>query len=403
MLAVRAAALGTAEVLLMQWRFAKLLLVVCVLAGAMAPCAFGQSAAQFQKAGQLYSQAVSLERDGKIPQAVAAMKQAAALAPKTKVLANYKEQLEALAGSGLDQHALQAPKEMEQSIASLADYLAGGAKDDREKARLIYRWITDRIAYDAEGFLSGKFGDNGAANVLKTRKCVCEGYANLFLALGNAAGLEVVKVHGYAKGVGYRPGQKITRSNHAWNAVKVDGQWRLVDSTWGAGALGDKKFIKRYRDYFFLTPQDQLIFSHLPDDVRWQLLEPPVPQADFERWPKINDELFALGISAKDVRAKLNEPGFRELVDPPRVVGPKVTVRTAPLDRYLKTGRKYKFQIEAEGFQEMIVRIDGKAVSLVRKGNVFEAELPAGKGDILVSGRFFYATGYWGVLRYKGE
>jgi hypothetical protein len=384
-------------------RFAQTLLVAWLLVACSSPRALGQSPAQLQKAGQLYSQAVGLERDGKIAQAAVAMKQAAALAPKTKVLANYKEQLDALAGSGLDLHALQAPKEMEQSIAGLAEYLASGAKNDRDKARLIYRWITDRIAYDVEGFLSGKIGDNGAANVLKTRKAVCEGSANLFLALGQAAGLEVVKVHGFAKGVGYQPGQKITKSNHAWNAVKIDGQWRLVDATWGAGSVGDKKFLKRYRDYYFLTPPEQLIFSHLPDNGHWQLLEPPVPPSEFEHWPKINDELFALGISAKDVRAKLQEPGFRDLVDPSRVAGPKVTIRAAPLDRYLKAGRKYKFQIDAEGFQEMVVFIGGKNIPLARRGNVFEGELPAGKGDIRVSGRFFYASGYWGLLRYKGE
>src|SRR5262249_35212157 len=159
----------------------------------------------------------------------------------------------------------------------------------------------------------------------------------------------------FAKGVGYQPGQEIAKSNHAWNAVRIDGHWHLVDATWGAGSVGDKKFLKRYRDYYFLTPPEQLIFSHFPDDVRWQLLEPPVTQAEFEHWPKIRDELFALGFFAKDVRAKLQEPGFHDLVDPSRVAGPKVTVRAAPLDRNLKAGRKYKFQIEAEGFQEMVV------------------------------------------------
>lgn len=373
------------------------------LAESSIPRAFAQNSAQLQKAGQLYSQAVTLERDGKIPQAAAAMKQAALLAPKIKVLANYKEQLENLAGGGLDQHALQAPKEMEQSIASLAEYLASGAKNDRDKARLIYRWITDRIAYDAESFLSGKRGDNSAAGVLKTRKCVCEGYAELFLELGKAAGLEVVKVHGFAKGVGYKPGEKSARSNHAWNAVKLDGQWQLIDSTWGAGALGDKKFVKRYKDYYFLTPPDQLIFSHFPANPLFQLIEPPLAPAEFEHWPKINDELFALGISGKDVRAKLQETGFRELVDPARAFGPKMTVRAAPLDRYLKVGRKYKFQIEAEGFQEMFVSSGGKTIPLPRKGNVFEGEVPIAKGDILLSGRFFYGNGNWTVLRYKGE
>jgi hypothetical protein len=51
----------------------------------------------------------------------------------------------------------------------------------------------------------------------------------------------------------------------------------------------------------------------------------------------------------------------------------------------------------------MVVFIGGKNIPLARRGNVFEGELPAGKGDIPVSGRFFYTSGYWGILRYKGE
>ena len=42
----------------------------------------------------------------------------------------------------------------------LADYLARPCKTDRDKARAAYRWITDRIAYDAEAFFTGKRGDN---------------------------------------------------------------------------------------------------------------------------------------------------------------------------------------------------------------------------------------------------
>ncbi|MCS7045368.1 MAG: transglutaminase-like domain-containing protein, partial [Gemmataceae bacterium] len=52
----------------------------------------------------------------------------------------------------IDQHALKAPPEAEASLDSLAEYLAKPCKTDRDKARAIYRWITDRIAYDVERF-----------------------------------------------------------------------------------------------------------------------------------------------------------------------------------------------------------------------------------------------------------
>ena len=88
----------------------------------------------------------------------------------------------------IDRHALRAPAEAEQSVETLANYLAGPAKSDLDKVRAIYRWITDRIAYDAESYLSGIQGDNTPAGVLKTRKCVCQGYAELFEALADKMG-----------------------------------------------------------------------------------------------------------------------------------------------------------------------------------------------------------------------
>jgi uncharacterized protein (TIGR03000 family) len=41
---------------------------------------------------------------------------------------------------------------------------------------------------------------------------------------------------------------------HAWNAVKLDGEWHLVDATWGAGGIKDKQFVKKFKDYYFLAP-----------------------------------------------------------------------------------------------------------------------------------------------------
>lgn len=49
---------------------------------------------------------------------------------------------------------------------------------------------------------------------------------------------------GASKGYGHsplEPGQAVPpyKSTHAWNAVKIDnGEWKLIDSCWGAGALG---------------------------------------------------------------------------------------------------------------------------------------------------------------------
>src|SRR5262249_29933569 len=45
----------------------------------------------------------------------------------------------------IDKHALAATADDEASLDQLAQYLARPCKSDRDKARAIYRWITDRI------------------------------------------------------------------------------------------------------------------------------------------------------------------------------------------------------------------------------------------------------------------
>src|SRR5579872_2450201 len=148
----------------------------------------------------------------------------------------------------IDQHALKAPATEEESVESLAKYLVQPARSDGEKVRAIYRWVTDRIRYDVDSFLSGKTGDNSTRAALDNRRVVCEGYSNLVRDLCKAAGIKVVKVTGRAKGVGYVPGARGAQFNHAWNAVKIDDQWCLLDATWGAGDVNGKMFVKRFRE-----------------------------------------------------------------------------------------------------------------------------------------------------------
>ncbi len=200
----------------------------------------------------------------------------------------------------IDRHVVNTPKEAEQSIQTLAAYLTSPVKNDLEKARAVYGWIARNIIYDTKSMLAGRSGNLSPDAVLKSRRAVCEGYAGLFVTLGQAAGLEIRKVSGYSKSYDYKAGSSFDAPNHAWNAIKIDGKWYLTDSTWGAGYLNNQgRFIREFNDHFFLTPPEQFIYDHFPEDPKWQLLDPPVSMQEYTDFVYLKPEFFIFGIGLK--------------------------------------------------------------------------------------------------------
>lgn len=195
--------------------------------------------------------------------------------------------------------ALAASPEVETSIAALAAYLAPPKGTDEQKARAIFRWVTSHVNYDLEGYRSGVSEPSGADETLKKRSAVCEGYSNLFEALASKAGLECATIHGFAKGAGYHVGASFSGApNHAWNAVRIEGRWRLVDCTWGAGALDESgKYVHAFEPFYYDTPPEQLIYTHWPYEARWQLAARVISQEEFERLPWLKPAFFKCGLS----------------------------------------------------------------------------------------------------------
>jgi hypothetical protein len=305
----------------------------------------------------------------------------------------------------IDRHALKAPPEAEESLPKLANYLGRACTTDREKARAIYRWITDRVAYDAESFFSGRQPDGKPDAVLRTRKAVCEGYANLFVDLSKRMGVQAVKVGGYAKIVGYVSGQSFPKPNHAWNAVHFENKWWLIDATWGAGHVERKQHVKRFTGYYFLVPPERLAFTHLPADDRWQLAKPLLTLKQFEQQAIVDRRLFELGVSVESVRATINDPACRGLVQPYVLPGSRTFIVKAPLQKHLKAGQRYEFEFTSDDFVEIAIFSNGKrGVTLRRTGTTFSGAPLAFKGPFMIAGKAKRTDRrYAWILGYVGE
>lgn len=232
-----------------------------------------------------------------------------------------------------DLRAIQAPDAKTTSVKTLAGYLTDGLPSDEEKIRAIYRWMTENIRYDLEGFRSSDYGDLTPDGVLKRRSAVCEGYSGLFESLVKAAGFEVAAISGFAKGLGFTAGDAVPAGfNHAWNAVKVKGEWKLLDCTWGAGALDERgEYVRGFEPFYFFTPPEQFIYSHFPSDPKWQLLSAPLSRQAFEVLPQVKPAFFLCGLRFPGApEAHIRAPG--PLVAVPLLI-PKDTNMVATLLR----------------------------------------------------------------------
>ncbi len=193
------------------------------------------------------------------------------------------------------------------NAADLAKRLTQSFQTEEEKARVIFMWIAHNIRYDCAKFKNPprynvsastkeelvqkrrELEEKEMAKSLKGKRGVCSDYSAIFKAMCDAVGLESVVILGDARDF-YRPYRNNQNNSHAWNAVKIDGKWHLMDATWAAGFINPEvtKFTRRVSPGYFKTPPSWFVQSHLPDDEKWQLLEQPLNKKNFPDQALIN-------------------------------------------------------------------------------------------------------------------
>ncbi|KAG6857682.1 hypothetical protein H0H87_004098 [Tephrocybe sp. NHM501043] len=176
----------------------------------------------------------------------------------------------------VDAHAALYPRNSVTSLDNLAYDLTEPFPYEVEKARAIFTWLHHNIAYDAESFFSGNIQASTDESTLSSGLAVCDGYAGLFKSLAERVGIQVHKVTGHGKGIGYEatsPGLNVPQysANHAWNCAFLDGEWHLIDSCWGAGALNGSLYQQRFAPMWFTSSPREFGRTHFPEDPSYQL------------------------------------------------------------------------------------------------------------------------------------
>lgn len=116
-------------------------------------------------------------------------------------------------------------KQVLEAAKAVFDQYITPNMSDYDKELALYAWLTthadyDRTHYEKQGAPRTSYEPYGP---LVKGKGVCLGYAETFRLLMDMAGIECITVTGAA----YQ-----CRENHAWNMVKLNGEWYCADPTW---------------------------------------------------------------------------------------------------------------------------------------------------------------------------
>lgn len=262
------------------------------------------------------------------------------------------------------------------------------ASNDRERAWLIFRWVTSHFEHNAR--LGSKIGDPRKHSLEEHYRIAggsCAVYADVVQRLMEHAGLQVKTIYGMAKG-GPASGRRNSKAvNHVWNAVKVDGEWRVIDATWGAGYVDRNGFQRDQSDLFFLIPPEQAVLSHFDEaDELGHQRRFGVNYKLFKKLP--DDALYAasIGFDSNEILKIQRKPGKLPLVLTFDQLPGSFKVLDAPvlgrLDRL-----PLRFHIQSAVYEELMV-LQGKTwTALSKQGVIHSLIMKPERGELIVMGR----------------
>jgi transglutaminase-like putative cysteine protease len=284
--------------------------------------------------------------------------------------------------SQIDAHAAFFPRQNVSSLQTLAHALTSPFPSETEKARAIFTWLHHNIAYDTAAFFSGQLTAATAESTLRSGLAVCEGYAGLYETLASLAGLDCIKISGHGKGVShvpFLPGAPIPNmaSNHAWNAILMDGEWRLIDACWGSGALQGRVYVKGFNPSWFTCTSVEFAKRHFPADPGDQLIAEedggPVSWEEYITAPE-GPVIFS-DFHRLDYHADYVQPSTKYVQG-----GQRVAFRIRKRCQHMSTD-------EGDNYVSFIALADGQRVPMqLDEGGGWSAEVfvPAADGEVMI-------------------
>uniref|UniRef100_UPI00404B7A55 transglutaminase domain-containing protein n=1 Tax=Gelidibacter sp. TaxID=2018083 RepID=UPI00404B7A55 len=283
-----------------------------------------------------------------------------------------------------------------KSIKHFADKIDKDFNTDLEKIRATYYWISNNIIYDYKSYRNNENGYDKievkseeyyqnsllemerkyAEKSLQRNLAVCEGYSQLLKFTLMELNIECDVITGYAKTSSNEIGSIRNGSNHAWNAVKINNEWKLIDATWSTGnEENNPKAVNFSDEYFFIEP-NKLILNHFPDEEKWQLLQSPVTKESFFFKPIIFETYFNSGLIINEKQSGLIKVKKGDII--------KLVFDKADMDKFYS----YSFNQDKYSSNFLFEKINDKYVA--------EIEFPYEKNSVLM-----IFDNYYSIMEFK--
>ncbi len=183
-------------------------------------------------------------------------------------------------------------------IEDLARKINKDFKSEELIARAIFTWISTNVEYDLKKYskfkkhkLKNKKSKNQfqyeksiSNKTIRKKKGICGDYAVLYKYLCDLTGIECKVISGYSKTINKDIGKRFGEK-HAWNTVSINGNWKLIDVTWGAGYVDNiaNRFVYKFNDYYFFTNPELFFLHHFPRKTNYLFVEKT--KDDFKNLP----------------------------------------------------------------------------------------------------------------------
>ncbi|KAI0471921.1 hypothetical protein GGR56DRAFT_97828 [Xylariaceae sp. FL0804] len=204
---------------------------------------------------------------------------------------------------------------MTTAVSLATTYVCRPYRSEVQRLRAIFTWVAEKINWEED-----YEGEVDTRRVIQTKRACAEEYASLVHEMCAAVGIHSEIIRGYLKTPGEVPETSIMpRSNHWWNAVLIDSEWRMMDcclaspsnprrglfSSAGSGAADA---------WWFLTSPAELCWTHVPEHAGQQHVCPPAAAETLLQLPGACPPFFRHGLALVEYNTSLTRIEDLEMV-----------------------------------------------------------------------------------------